>query len=86
MATTREQISEWFEQGVKQKFTHMLIVCDTFDWDDYPVFAKNDEEALFEYQNNNGQHMQKVMEVYDLRADKAEQLNETRAMHLPIAK
>jgi hypothetical protein len=33
----------------------------------------------------NPGEMQRVMEVYDLRADKAEQMNERRAMRLPEA-
>lgn len=40
MTTTKEQIREWFVEGVKQKATHMVIVCDTFDWEDYLFISK----------------------------------------------
>ena len=83
MAATRQEIEGWFECGVAQKARHMLVVCDSFDYDDYPVFTTTDADCLFRYKNPG--EMQRVMEVYDLRADKAEQINERRAMRLPEA-
>lgn len=81
MAATSEDISAWFDRGVEQKARHMLVVCDSFDHDDYPVFTTTDADCLRRYKNPG--EMQRVMEVYDLRADKAEQMNERRAMRLP---
>lgn len=60
---------------------YMLVVCDTFDYDDYPVFTDSDAECLARYRNPG--NMQRVMEVYDLHASKAEQMNERRVMRLP---
>ena len=79
--TTKQDISEWFDQGAKTGATHMLVVCDTFDHDDYPVFAKSDADcvALYKYPGE----MQRVMEVYDLKADKNAQLNTPRCFRLP---
>ena len=34
MAATRSDISQWFDRGKKLGATHMLVVCDTLDWDD----------------------------------------------------
>ena len=59
----------------------MLVICDTYDYDDYPVYANTAADCMIKY-NNPGQ-MQRVMEVYDLAADKEAQLNEARAMRLP---
>ena len=83
MAATRQDIEGWFDRGVAQKARHMIVVCDSFDYDDYPVFTTTDDECLQRYKNPG--EMQRVMEVYDLRADKAEQMNERRAMRLPEA-
>ena len=83
MATTREEIANWFDRGKAEGQTHMIVVCDTFDHEDYPVYAGSDKEALQQYAEHNGKNMQRVMEVYDLRLDKAMQLAEFRAMHLP---
>jgi hypothetical protein len=55
----------------------MLVVCDTFSYEDYPVYILPDQDlnsAIDQYSNN----MQRVMECYDLRADKEEQLTERR--------
>lgn len=79
--TTRELIADWFDRGVSKGATHMLVVCDTFDHTDYPVYAMTDEACLKKFDAPG--EMQRVMEVYDLRLDKAMQMAETRARHLP---
>jgi len=83
MTATRQDIEGWFDRGVAQKATHLIVVCDTYDHDDYPCFANGDSDVIEQYGYYNGKNMQRVMEVYDLRADKAEQMNEHRAMRLP---
>ena len=78
MGISREDISSMFDYGVKQGATHMLIVCDTYDWEDYPVFVSQGEDVRETYNKYNGNNMQKVMEVYNLSIDKEEQLNQYR--------
>lgn len=85
MAATRADIAGWFDAGRRRKATHLIVMCDTFDHDDYPVYAMSAAEAkhklaeVFAGRDN----MQRVMEVYDLSLNKAMQLAEHRAMHLP---
>lgn len=81
--TTHDEISEWFDRGVSQGAAHMIVVCDTCDHEDYPVFSTGDEETRAAYAQYNGQNMQRVMEVYDLPDDKVAQLNERRVNRLP---
>jgi hypothetical protein len=92
MATSREDIERWLREGKRQNATHVIVVCDTFDWEDYPVFVlpgedakekaaeygKNDESGLPTLANSN---MQKVMEVYSLRIPLEPQLAERRSFH-----
>ena len=81
MATTKDDIRQWFQSGIKSGATHMIVVCDTYDWDDYPVYVRQEEnvgEKVLEYHRKN---MQKGMEVYDLIMDMDTQLNEHRAFH-----
>lgn len=83
MAANRTQLEQWFDEGVRQGATHMVVVCDTFDYDDYPVYVmpdgdKNAREVAEQYR---GKNMQKVMEVYDLQMDKAMQMREVRTFH-----
>jgi hypothetical protein len=82
MATTREDIQGWFERGVREQHEYLLVVTDTYDWEDYPVYVARAEQVtgqLAEYSLN----MQRVTEVYDLRAPMVEQLNEHRAWRVP---
>lgn len=79
--TTKEEFSKWFDDGVAQGAKYMLIICDTFDHEDYPAYASQASECMA--LNNYPGEMQRVMEVYDLSADKETQLNEHRAMSLP---
>lgn len=79
--TTRQQIGEWFDKGLEQKATHMIIVCDTYDWENYPVYVKSTEKVKEIFSNYNNKNMQKVMEVYNLALDKNEQLNDHRVFN-----
>ncbi len=86
MSTSLGQLAEWFERGKAQKATHMIVVCDTFDHEDYPVFAKNDAECLAEYAAHDGKNMQRVMEVYDLRKSWTSQgKGGKRVFNLPVS-
>ncbi len=66
MATTKQEISGWFDKGKNEGSTHMLVVCDTFDYEDYPVYVTKLCNVNEVYKNYNGPNMQKVMEVYDI--------------------
>lgn len=81
--TTRQEISNWFDRGLEQGAKHMLIICDTFDHEDYPSYTKTDFDCLLKYREPG--KMQRVMEVYDLSCDKQEQLNTYRVCRLPTA-
>ncbi len=81
MAATKEDISSWFDDGLKQGATHMIIVCDTYDWDDYPVYILKDEKIKHREKEYDGINMQKIMEVYNLSLVKEGQLNESRAFN-----
>jgi hypothetical protein len=74
MATTREELQGWFRRGVSKGATHMLVVCDTFDWSDYPVFVMPGDDVRKLANANNGPNMTKLMEVYDLSKSEDEQI------------
>jgi hypothetical protein len=75
--TTKQDISEWFLEGQKGGATHMIVVCDTFDHEDYPVYVMPKENVREIVKNYSG-NMQNVMEVYNLSLNKEMQLNKTR--------
>lgn len=83
MATSRYEIENWFDAGRRKAKGFLLVVTDTYDWEDYPVYATSVEDVLQKFNHYHGQNMQRVTEVYDLALDKALQMAEGRAWHLP---
>lgn len=74
MAANKEMIREWLEEGKAEGNTHVIVVCDTYDWDDYPVYCGSlavTNEKIAYYSTAS---MQRIMEVYDLRIDIEKQL------------
>lgn len=55
----------------------MLVIVDTFSYEDYPSFVDTVEEARRVAAKPG--YMQRVMEVYNLSMDKETQLAENRA-------
>jgi len=84
VVTDTEIIHGWLLRGVAQKARYVVIACDTFDNNDYPIFAANDEECRVAQKCHN--EFKRIMEVYDLQLPIAAQLAEHRAMHGPLEK
>jgi len=80
MAATHADITGWVTRPPEgTKF--VVVVCDTFDHEDYPVHCETAEKCRATVAKPGG--MQRVMEVYDLSKDVPSQLREHRAWHLP---
>lgn len=75
MAATRQDIRGWFNRAKEEGATHMVVVCDTFDNEDYPVSVLADQDVRDVVKEYDGKSMQRVMEVYDLSKDRDEQVN-----------
>jgi hypothetical protein len=73
MGTTKEDLKRWFDAGKKEDATHLIVVCDTFDHEDYPVHVKKGEDVNERVSHYNGPNMQKVMEVYSYKKTWEEQ-------------
>ena len=82
MGTTRDDIREWIERGVLLHHDFMIVVCDTFDHSDFPVYVSV-EDFRHAFDSRQGGNMQRVMEVYNLNGDIEAQLEEERAWHFP---
>ena len=84
MATTKQDIVNWLERGKEEGARWVVIICDTYDYDDYPVYIRElDELRLRVGRAERGENMMRLMEVYDLEQDIEEQKSEHRAMRLP---
>ncbi len=80
--TPMTEIWDWLTHGAtcEPKPTHMIVVCDTFDHTDYPVYRESLEAATLVV--NQPGSMQRVMEVYSYALPLEPQLAEHRAWHL----
>ncbi len=85
MTTTQSEIAGWFDAGKERNCSHLIVACDTFDHEDFPVYVERGQDfwAVFGQYHIQPDKMLRVMEVYDLSADKDEQLKEHRAWRLP---
>jgi hypothetical protein len=82
MVTLVKNISGWFDTGVARGASHMLIVCDTFDQNDYPFYVQPGEDPQEKEIEFNRNEMTIVMECYVLDPSrKLAQLIEDRAFH-----
>lgn len=68
MAATRQDVNRWIEIAKKNKHKYILSVCDTWDYDDYPVFFDN-LETLKEKYDKYTTNMQKINEVIRINDD-----------------
>jgi hypothetical protein len=80
MATEKSDIRGWLERGKKEGATHLIVVCDTWDYEDYPVLVSPKQDVR-EVESEHNKDMQKVMEVYNLSMDWDTQLNQFRSFN-----
>ena len=88
MSTSVKEIESWLrdrEHCYIDNPTHMAVVCDTFDWSDYPVYvaAKDEADARKQIKDKSTGNMRRLMEVYSLTGKHsiALQMAERRAYH-----
>lgn len=63
MAATKKDVDRWVATAKKNKMKYVVSVCDTFDYDDYPVYCKNDEELEKAQKEYDGVNMQRINEI-----------------------
>jgi hypothetical protein len=80
MACSLDDIKRWFKEGKRVKATHMIVVCDTFDYEDYPVYVARGQNVR-DIESAHTGNMQHVMEVYNLSLPMEQQLNEVRSFN-----
>lgn len=74
MSTSVATLTEWYDYGALMNATHMIVVCDTHDWEDYPVYITAEDNLQEQIAKHDGVNMQKIMEVYNFSMDRDEQL------------
>ena len=80
MSVRVSDIRRWLHEGKNQNATHMIVVCDDFDLEDFPVYVFQNQNVKDVEKEQNSNH-QRIIEVYSYNHDLEEQLKETRAFH-----
>jgi hypothetical protein len=83
--TSKADIASWLEVAKSRRCAYLVVLCDTFDYDDYPVYCATAAEARTAIAKDE-KNMAKLMECYDLSLDIDAQLAEHRARHFPPMK
>lgn len=81
MSTSKDTLKMWFQRGVREGKTHMIVVCDTYDWVDFPVYVSPEEDVREVEAKYGGVNMQKIMEVYNLNLNMDAQMAQHRAFN-----
>lgn len=79
MAINKKDISQWIDLGKEQKATHLIVICDTFDYKYYPAYVMPNEDVHKKAKSFDS--MQKIMEIYDLNKNIDSQLNKHRVFN-----
>lgn len=66
MVATLQDVNDWKNTAKELGATHIISVCDTFDWDDYPVYIMPDDkldEKIKYYENASMQKINEIIEI-----------------------
>lgn len=70
MAATRQDVDKWIAKAKEDKMKFIISVCDTWDYDDYPVYCQDEKELSESILEYNGVNMQRINEVIKIDGDK----------------
>lgn len=68
MAASRKDVDRWIKTAKKEKQKFIISVCDTFDYDDYPVYCSDEKEIKKEIPNHQI-NMQRINEIIRINDD-----------------
>jgi hypothetical protein len=69
MTATRDDVNRWIDTAKSKGCKFIISVCDTFDWDDFPVYIKDLNELILKVDNYNGTNMQTINEIIRINDD-----------------
>lgn len=81
--TTPDEIRQWLREVDESAppITHMIVACDEFEHDDFPIYVHADQDVRTIVDETNAASMTKVHEVYAMHLDFEMQLRERIAWH-----
>lgn len=65
---TREETSLWLQDGKEIGATHMLVICDHFDYSDFPDYVYHGQDLQKKIDDWNAQELFMVTEVFHINS------------------
>ena len=65
MKVFNPQVERFIADG--KAYNYLVVMCDTFDWEDYPHYCNTEKEALDYKDANHKINMQKCMDIINLK-------------------
>ena len=59
MQASVEEREDWVKEARRQKAQYVLIVCDTFDYEQYPVYCRDETDLRVKRAEYNCKSMQR---------------------------
>lgn len=78
MTTSVKTIRLWLERAKNNGSTFLIVACDMFEREDYPIYCSSKNEALLKITELRAEDLSGIHEVYDLNLDIEEQLSKKR--------
>ena len=75
MAATQEDVQDWIDtaklhnkrtKSKRERITHIISVCDRFNYEDYPVYVKVKDDLEEKKAYFDGKRMQTINEVIEI--------------------
>jgi hypothetical protein len=82
MIASKQDIRDWLLSGKTKGATHVIVMTDTFEHDDYHVDVMPGTDINKEVEVRKKGEMQVMREVYNLSMDIESQINQPRAWNL----
>lgn len=69
MVASRTDVDRWIATAKEEGNKFIISVCDTFDYDDYPMYAKDEKELEKKKEEVRNASMQRINEVITINED-----------------
>lgn len=66
MTASKQDVDRWIETAKKRGSKYIVSVCDTWDWEDFPIYCANENERDDAYAKNDNVNMQRINEVINI--------------------
>lgn len=82
MAARYNEIDKWFDDGKEAGAEYMVVVTDTFDYEDHPVYCSSKLDVVRVQMKVDETRYEQVQEIYNLKMDKGTQMAQVRAWNI----